>query len=96
MEIIETLTVAITFVGPRGSRKLASVESAIIKILRDAGGNAMSGVDLARLVWPAYPPAQPDRCVATHVHRIRLKLTDIGISPEIIASAPGKGYRFGG
>lgn len=94
MEIVETVTVAITMVGPDGRITLKPLESAVLKNLRDAGGRIVSTDRLFQLVWPGRMLSNPGNTVSSVVRSIRRNLSDIGVDPDVIETVHGKGYRF--
>ena len=73
---------------------LAPKELALLTLLFEKGGAVCDKDEIASAVWPEYGGAVSDYNIETLVSRLRSKLSQGGLSPDVIVTIKKRGYRL--
>ena len=75
--------------------RLTGMEFNLLELLISRSGEPISRLDMLEKVWGYKPERASDsRVVDVHISRLRGKLEDDPINPELIITARGQGYMF--
>ena len=75
--------------------RLTGMEFNLLELLTSRSGEPISRLDMLEKVWGYKPERASDsRVVDVHISRLRGKLEDDPINPELIITARGQGYMF--
>ena len=75
--------------------RLTGMEFSLLELLTSRSGEPISRLDMLEKVWGYKPERASDsRVVDVHISRLRGKLEDDPINPELIITARGQGYMF--
>ena len=75
--------------------RLTGMEFNLLELLMTRSGEPISRLDMLEKVWGYKPERSCDsRVVDVHISRLRAKLEDDPVNPELILTARGMGYMF--
>ena len=75
-------------------QELSEKEVDLLRYLAGNSGRAVSRDELLLRVWQISPRGLPTRTIDMHVTRLREKLRDNAVEPQVILTVRGKGYMF--
>ena len=75
--------------------RLTGMEFSLLELLISRSGEPINRLEMLEKVWGYRPERSVDsRVVDVHVSRLRAKLEDDPLNPELILTARGVGYMF--